>query len=189
MNINCSIVKDLLPLYEEHLVSEETSSFIEEHLDNCTDCNAFYNDLKSELSVPDIKNDMNNEKEKMFKKINRRLSIYQIIFVAIAFATAMYTSLLNKQFGFILWYTVLGLLTYLFYKDLKIVFLLSFIPIFLWSLGSAFVPFFNGQYGSCSFVSYLYSNVKLSIQTAFIHFIFAFIGGLMGILIYKIKEK
>ena len=38
MKIECCLVKDILPLYAEKLVSEETASLVEEHLKECADC-------------------------------------------------------------------------------------------------------------------------------------------------------
>lgn len=38
MNCECSIVRDLLPLYAEHMVREETADFIENHLTQCEAC-------------------------------------------------------------------------------------------------------------------------------------------------------
>ena len=35
MKIDCDIVKDLLPLYTEQLVSEKSRMAIEEHLEEC----------------------------------------------------------------------------------------------------------------------------------------------------------
>ena len=35
---NCNIVQDLLPLYEEELLSEESVAFVNEHLDTCESC-------------------------------------------------------------------------------------------------------------------------------------------------------
>ncbi len=66
----------------------------------------------------------------MFKQIHRKLSMYQMIFIGVSFLLAVQTSLLNESLGFILWYTVLGLLSYLFYKDVKLVFLIAFVPTF-----------------------------------------------------------
>ena len=38
MNQECSIVRDLLPLYAERLTSPETAAFVEKHLRICADC-------------------------------------------------------------------------------------------------------------------------------------------------------
>lgn len=35
---NCPIVQDLLPLYVEHLTSEQTNAFIEDHIKYCSEC-------------------------------------------------------------------------------------------------------------------------------------------------------
>ena len=46
MSKECSIVKDLLPLYIEDMVSEETALFIEEHLQTCSKCKELLNKMK-----------------------------------------------------------------------------------------------------------------------------------------------
>lgn len=38
MNQECSIVRDLLPLYAERLTSPETAAFVEKHLRTCSIC-------------------------------------------------------------------------------------------------------------------------------------------------------
>ena len=38
MKHECSIVRDLLPLYAEHMVHEETAAFVEAHLKQCEEC-------------------------------------------------------------------------------------------------------------------------------------------------------
>ena len=40
MNQECSIVRDLLPLYAERLTSPETAAFVEKHLRTCAVCRA-----------------------------------------------------------------------------------------------------------------------------------------------------
>ena len=44
--LKCSIVEDLMPLYIEDLLSEETKKEIELHLDECEDCKEVYDELK-----------------------------------------------------------------------------------------------------------------------------------------------
>ena len=38
MKPECSIVRDLLPLYAEEMVSDETARFVSEHLKLCAEC-------------------------------------------------------------------------------------------------------------------------------------------------------
>ncbi len=53
MKNECSIVRDLLPLYAENMVSQATAAFVREHLDNCPDCRAELAALvKDEPAIP-----------------------------------------------------------------------------------------------------------------------------------------
>src|SRR5690606_40727149 len=63
-----------------------------------------------------------------------KLAIYQMVFVGLSLILAMTTSLVNGGFHFILTYPILGLVTFLFYKDIKLVFYLATIPLFIWSI-------------------------------------------------------
>lgn len=38
MKLPCELIRDLLPLYAEHLTSPETGQLIEEHLQSCPAC-------------------------------------------------------------------------------------------------------------------------------------------------------
>ena len=42
MKRECNIVRDLLPLYVENMVSDETREFVEAHLSKCPECNKIY---------------------------------------------------------------------------------------------------------------------------------------------------
>ncbi|MCH1625635.1 hypothetical protein [Fredinandcohnia quinoae] len=183
-----SIIEDLLPLYNEGLLSEETTNWLEEQVKRNDD---FQNLLKHTVE-PLEKEAINTtiEHEKMMKRINRKLSIYQIIFVAISFFLAIKTSILNESFGFILWYAVLGLLTYLFYKDFKIVLYISLLPIFIWSLGSNLTDYQSGNIDdNQTFSVFFFMSMVGSLLLSLIHFIFALLGSMMGFLIIKIKER
>ena len=51
MRNECSIVRDLMPLYVEGLVSEETEDFIREHLSSCESCRNELESMKSGVVV------------------------------------------------------------------------------------------------------------------------------------------
>ena len=76
MKTECSIVKDLLPLYVEDMVSEETAQYVSVHLNICADCKAEYDALKSDGPLTNIekKPDVNIEQAKSFKTIMRRMN-------------------------------------------------------------------------------------------------------------------
>ena len=45
---HCKIVEDLLPLYLDHLTSEETSEYIRKHMENCSMCMQNYKRMYAE---------------------------------------------------------------------------------------------------------------------------------------------
>ena len=84
----CHIVKDLLPLYVEGMVSEETASFIEEHLQACSNCKDLLNAMKGideeSINSDDSKVDdgtvIKNVKNKLKKKTISSL-LYHILII------------------------------------------------------------------------------------------------------------
>ncbi len=60
MKNECSIVRDILPLYAENMVSEDTADFVKEHLKNCAACRTELEKMREPVQpmgmrhVPDI---------------------------------------------------------------------------------------------------------------------------------------
>lgn len=182
------IIEDLLPLYEEGLLSAETTAWLEEQAKN----NIEYAKLLelSSQALPNTVIKSSVDSTKMFQQINRKLAMYQIIFVALSFLLAINTSLLNESFGFVLWYAVLGVVSFLFYKDFKIVFYLSFLPIFFWSVGTNINDYFNGHYmEGITIFEFLTSSLFGSLVLSVLHFAFALIGALIAWIILKLMER
>ncbi|GIN22465.1 zf-HC2 domain-containing protein [Siminovitchia fordii] len=176
MNKDCYIAEDLLPLYNEGLLQDETSAWMEEHLESCDDCRELAKLSSEPVDKDAVQSPVDNDK--MFAKINLKLSIYQIIFVALSFFFAMKTSLLNESFGFILSYAVLGFATYFFYQRLMIVITIAFLPTFLWSLAQSVNE-------SVSVLEAIWGASFL----ALIHLLFAIIGSLVAFLLLKFKKE
>ena len=51
MKNECYIVRDLLPLYNEDMVSDETAVFVREHLEKCGECSAEFESMKSDIKL------------------------------------------------------------------------------------------------------------------------------------------
>jgi predicted anti-sigma-YlaC factor YlaD len=49
--VECSVIRDLLPLYEEKLCRIETVKLVEEHLENCFDCKVLYEDMHEDIGL------------------------------------------------------------------------------------------------------------------------------------------
>ena len=52
MNITCNIIKDLLPLYAEDMVSEDSKALVDAHLCSCDSCTKELAELKKAPKVP-----------------------------------------------------------------------------------------------------------------------------------------
>lgn len=187
MTGRCPIVEDLLPLYSDGLLQDATLKWVEEHLNTCDACRA----LAAQASEPIVKEKIISpiNDQKMLTKIGVKLSIYQVIFVGMSFFMAIRSSMINDGLGFVLSYTVLGLITYLFYKNSKIVIAITFIPVFIsmaWEMISTPVP---GAFFSIGYLKQLLSTFTGLTAFAFINLLFALIGVAMGVIILKLKEK
>lgn len=84
--IQCSVVNDLLPLYADELTSEDTSSLIQAHLEECEACQKVYQAFKTELNTS--ANTISNTTKKevnYLKKINTYQTINLILGAIISF--------------------------------------------------------------------------------------------------------
>lgn len=87
MESKCKIVQDLLPTYIESLTSEETTNFIEEHLNSCNECKKIYDNMKDSLEKEDVEN---TEIIKKIKKYKRRIKLIKTIFILAILAFPVY---------------------------------------------------------------------------------------------------
>ena len=60
MKKECSIVRDLLPLYVEQMVSADTGEFVKEHLEGCGECLAEYERIKQPRSLDEDRRKVEN---------------------------------------------------------------------------------------------------------------------------------
>lgn len=95
MKNECSYVRDVLPLYLENMVSEETGAFVKEHLESCSECAAELEAMKAGAKVEKIGSDMQNSLEaevlKSMKAIRKkfRKKVYRVATVIVAIIIAM----------------------------------------------------------------------------------------------------
>lgn len=64
--INCNVIKDVLPLYVDDVVSMETKEMVEDHLQHCESCQKEAEQMKQELVLPIEK------QAPLFKKIKKK---------------------------------------------------------------------------------------------------------------------
>ena len=77
--INCNVIQDILPLYIEDAVSEDTKELVEEHLQDCEICQRVYHETKI-----DLENDMKiSAQTRRIKTILLSIAATIICFVAV----------------------------------------------------------------------------------------------------------
>lgn len=91
MDISCDIIRDLLPLYAEDMVSHDSRILVEKHLCNCDPCSAVLQELQKEAPVP-----METAPEslsKVKKNIRRRriLSVMAAVMTVLTLASLVIT--------------------------------------------------------------------------------------------------
>ena len=93
MDISCDIIHDLLPLYAEDLVSNDSRKLVDEHLCGCDDCIKVLGNLKKETRIP-VESDPQTLK-KVKKTIRRRriLSVMAAVLTLITLASFVMTYL------------------------------------------------------------------------------------------------
>ena len=100
MKNECNIIRDILPLYVENMVSEETSEFVKEHLEKCQECATEMEAMKAGTKVDEFstetKNKLESEVEKSLKSIRKKFrkkafrvasviaAIIAVIFIAVS---------------------------------------------------------------------------------------------------------
>lgn len=100
--MKCSVIRDLLPLYQEKICSEGASRVIENHIEICDECREIFDYMKGSLTKDDLIEDnfnhYNNEKEedrlfwmKYYKGIYLKgLSIFFFIYCIFMFIGIFY---------------------------------------------------------------------------------------------------
>ena len=88
MRNECSIIRDLLPLYAENMVSSDTAAFVEEHLKGCEACRKEYERSKEPQPAQEISD------AAPLLKLSRKMKVKRIQTIALTavFLTALFVS-------------------------------------------------------------------------------------------------
>ena len=73
MKLDCCVVRDLLPLYVENMVSDQTALQIKEHLSECPECQKEYESFQNTGRL-DVLEEPAQTQVKPFQKIMRKLN-------------------------------------------------------------------------------------------------------------------
>ena len=97
MNKDCSIVQDLLPLYEEDMLREETKEFVDGHLVQCAACRAKLDALKADVKpAPVSAQPLGDLKRQLRRK--KLTAVLLAVALALTLATAGFAYLTAPQY-------------------------------------------------------------------------------------------
>lgn len=94
MRLSCDVIRDLLPLYAEKMVSDDTQTLVEEHLDACPCCKAELDKMVQPQKLPP---DTHIEP---FRKAKKKLN-----------TTKAYTAILSVLIALVITLTIVAYLT------------------------------------------------------------------------------
>ena len=97
MNKDCSIVQDLLPLYEEDMLREETKEYVDGHLAQCAACRAELDALKADVKpVPVSAQPLRDLKRQLRRK--KLTAVLLAVTLALTLAAAGFAYLTAPQY-------------------------------------------------------------------------------------------
>lgn len=82
----CNIVKDILPIYVENQVSDETKEFVNKHIRNCNECGENLKMLKGEQGEEEKRKSIEEFEIDFLKKYNTKMRILEVIAAILAIA-------------------------------------------------------------------------------------------------------
>jgi len=86
--MNCKIIADLLPLYHDEVVSEESRELVEEHLETCAECKKMLEDIHENVKTKNV-SELEQPMAISFKIVKKRLRRKTIINIAVSIICAV----------------------------------------------------------------------------------------------------
>ena len=97
MNKDCSIVQDLLPLYAEDMLREETKEYVEGHLAQCAPCRAELASLRKEVTPASVSAQPLRDLKRQLQR-KRFTAVLLAVALALTLATAGFAYLTAPQY-------------------------------------------------------------------------------------------
>lgn len=179
MKNECKIISDLLPLYSENLVCEETEEFVKNHLSECESCKKEFEALQSGDDLKEVFEEETKkpvEDIKPFKKIMKKMNmqVHSISYLLIIFfiffgflsmdsGDVFYNSLIMPIVG------VFGYIIFRFRAFYKLPILLLVINLLACILNLADVEFYDIFFWTAIFTAFVFVGIIIAFL---IHFAF-----------------
>ena len=90
-NIHCNVIQDLLPLYVDDVVSEESRELVEQHLKYCPECRQILSEIQTTIPIPQYTDDAALKKIKKKQHFRGlRIALIATLCVALLLGYPMY---------------------------------------------------------------------------------------------------
>ena len=87
--INCNIANDLIPLYIDEVISQDSQELLEEHISKCKQCQQTMERMKQDIPIVEERN------VNPFKKLRKKLVVRSVIIILLLiFIFSFYTLLI-----------------------------------------------------------------------------------------------
>lgn len=104
-NTFCDVIRDLLPIYAENMVSESSKNVIEEHFNECENCKNEYEKIISDVKVTDTNNEnIVKLKKEIRKKGNKKAIIATLTGIVSVMLIATLLMFIFKPYFFTILY-------------------------------------------------------------------------------------
>lgn len=171
MKTDCCIVRDILPLYVENMVSDETAVLVKEHLSECKECGKEAEYLTSDNFIPVIQADLLPKEsgvaplKKVAKKFNMQMQsmsyalIILFVFLGLSITAGsdmMYNSLIMPAVG------VFGYCSFRLKALYKLPILLLFIEAFAFVFKMVETDFYSLFVWSFIYYIFIFAGVAIA---------------------------
>ena len=95
MKNNCSIIRDILPLYIENMISDDTRTFVNEHMAECTECRTELEQMKNPAKFTANTNTAplkNLKKKLLIKKVQTIIFTTALVFAIVLSVVSVLTA-------------------------------------------------------------------------------------------------
>lgn len=96
-DVNCEIIKDLLPSYCDKITSQDTNKLVESHLQGCNQCRKLLESMNKNIEINTIENTEQINYLKGFKKRKKILIILSIFVTILTLSTIFAINIKNKN--------------------------------------------------------------------------------------------
>lgn len=138
-DINCSVVKDLLPLYIEELTSKDTNKYIHNHLKVCDECRTYLKEIKEDTNMNlDISREVILDKgEVILNNIKKNQDGIKYTFIIFSMFVSVSSSILAKGFvATIPLIIIVPFILKIFYDEDRVIFITAILAQLVISIAS-----------------------------------------------------